>query len=406
MKIIPFCPPDIGEEEISAVCETLRSGWITTGPRTKELEKNLAEYCNTDRVVCLNSATAALELNLRILGIGPGDEVIVPAYTYTATASPVYHVGAKIVMVDSQRDSFEMDYEKLSDAINERTKAVIPVDVAGVVCDYSRVFEACESKKHLFKPANDIQRAIGRVAVVADCAHSFGALRNGKRTGSIADFSSFSFHAVKNLTTAEGGAATWRSLDGIDNDELYNKYQLYSLHGQSKDAYHKDQNSSWEYDVVGPWYKYNMTDITASIGLKQLERYPKLLARRVSIIRKYNEMCDELGIMRLNHITENSLSSGHLYMTRIPGITLEQRNSIIEEMSEKGVATNVHYKPLPMMTAYKNMGFDVKAYPNAYNYFVNEITLPLYTKLTDDDVDYVCGCFREIVGKYISKEVK
>lgn len=406
MKIIPFCPPDIGEEEILAVCETLRSGWITTGPRTKELERNLAAYCNTDRVVCLNSATAALELNLRILGIGPGDEVIVPAYTYTATASPVYHVGAKIVMVDSQKDSFEMDYDKLADAITEKTKAVIPVDVAGVVCDYARVFEICESKKHLFIPHNDVQKAIGRVAVVADCAHSFGALRNGKRTGSIADFSSFSFHAVKNLTTAEGGAATWRSLEGIDNDELYNKYQLYSLHGQSKDAYHKEQNSSWEYDVVGPWYKYNMTDITASIGLKQLEKYPDFLAKRVSIICKYNAMCDELGVTYLNHITESSLSSGHLYMTRIPGITFEERNCIIDELCEKGISTNVHYKPLPMMTAYKNLGFDIKDYPNAYKYFENEITLPLYTRLTDEDVERVCECFKEVVKKYIDKEVK
>lgn len=401
MKIIPFCPPDIGEKEILEVCETLRSGWITTGPRTKELERNLAEYCKTKRAVCLNSATAALELNLRILGIGPGDEVIVPAYTYTASASPIYHVGAKIVMIDCQRDSFEMDYDKLPDLINENTKAIIPVDVAGVVCDYSRVFEVCDNKKHLFKPANDVQEALGRVAVVADCAHSFGALRNGVRTGSIADFSSFSFHAVKNLTTAEGGAATWRSIDGIDDDELYNKYQLYSLHGQSKDAFHKDQNSSWEYDVIGTWYKYNMTDITASIGLKQLERYPDMLARRLSIIQKYNELCDEIGVMRLAHITDNSISSGHLYITRIPGITLEQRNRIIEEMSEMGVATNVHYKPLPMMTAYKNLGFDIKDYPNAYNYFENEITLPLYTKLTDEDVDYVCKCFREVVKKYI-----
>ncbi len=406
MKLIPFCPPDIGEEEILAVCETLRSGWITTGPRTKELEKNLAEYCNTQRVVCLNSATAALELNLRVLGIGPGDEVIVPAYTYTATASPVYHVGAKIVMVDSQKDSFEMDYDKLYDAINERTKAVIPVDVAGVVCDYSKVISVCEKKKALFKPVNDLQKAIGRVAVVADCAHSFGALRNGKRTGSIADFSSFSFHAVKNLTTAEGGAATWRTFEGIDNDELYYKYQLYSLHGQSKDAFHKEHNSSWEYDVIGPWYKYNMTDITASIGLKQLERYPDLLARRVSIIQKYNKMCDELGVFRLNHITENSVSSGHLYITRVPGITLEQRNSIINELSEMGISTNVHYKPLPMMTAYKDLGFDIKDYPNAYKFFENEITLPLYTKLTDEDVERVCACFKEVVKKYIDKEVK
>lgn len=403
MKVIPFCPPDIGEEEIKEVCEALRSGWITTGPRTKEFENNLVKYCNTDRVVCLNSATAALELNLRILGIGPGDEVIVPAYTYTATASPVIHVGAKIVFVDSQKDSFEMDYDKVEEAITERTKAVIPVDIAGMVCDYRRVIKACENKKHLFNPSNDIQRAIGRVAVVADCAHSLGAVRQGKCTGEIADFSSFSFHAVKNLTTAEGGAATWRRIDGVDSNKLYEQYQLYSLHGQSKDAFEKDKFSSWEYDVLGPWYKCNMTDIAAALGLKQLERYDELLARRRQIIEKYNALCDSLGVKHLNHFTDEWSSSGHLYITRIPGITSEQRNEIITGLAQKGVATNVHYKPLPMMTAYKNMGFDIEQFPNAYDYYSNEITLPLYTKLTDEDVDYVCLCFKEIVGEYIAK---
>lgn len=403
MKVIPFCPPDIGEEEIKAVCDVLRSGWITTGPRTKEFENNLVNYCNTEKVVCLSSATAALELNLRILGIGPGDEVIVPAYTYTATASPVSHVGAKIVFVDSQKDSFEMDYDKVEEAINEHTKAVIPVDIAGVVCDYERVIKACENKKHLFKPANDIQKAIGRVAVVADCAHSLGAVRNGKKTGSIADFSSFSFHAVKNLTTAEGGAATWKNIDGIDNDELYKQYQLYSLHGQSKDAFEKDKVSSWEYDVLGPWYKCNMTDVAAALGLKQLERYDGLLSRRREIIRKYNEMCDSLHVQHLNHLSEDSGSSGHLYMTRIPGVSAEQRNEIIGRLAQKGITCNVHYKPLPMMTAYKNMGYDIAQFPNAYDYYSNEITLPLYTKLTDDDVEYICCCYNEIVEEYINK---
>ncbi len=403
MKVIPFCPPDIGADEIEAVCQVLRSGWITTGPQTKEFEKRLAEYCGTERVVCLSSATAALELNLRVLGIGQGDEVIVPAYTYTATASPVCHVGAKLVFVDSQADSFEMDYDKVAEAITEKTKAVIPVDIAGMVCDYERLRKVCESKKHLFRPSNEIQNAIGRVAIVADCAHSLGATKNGNKTGSIADFSSFSFHAVKNLTTAEGGATTWRHIDSIDSDKLYEKYQLYSLHGQSKDAYAKEKLSSWEYDVVGAWYKCNMTDISAALGISQLDKYGDLLERRRQIIRKYNAVCDELGVIYLDHITEASLSSGHLYITRIPGITTEQRNEIISAMAEKGVACNVHYKPLPMMTAYKEMGFDINEYPNAYSYFANEITLPLYTRLTDDDVDYVCECFKGIVGKYITE---
>lgn len=400
MKKIPFCPPDIGEEEIEAVCNVLRSGWITTGSKTNTFEKQLAEYCGTEHVVCLNSATAALELNLRILGIGPGDEVIVPAYTYTASASPICHVGAKIVFVDSQKDSFEMDYDKVSDAINEKTKAIIPVDLAGVVCDYDRIKEVCESKKYLFKPSNDIQEAIGRVAIVADCAHSLGAEQNGKKTGSIADFSSFSFHAVKNLTTAEGGAATWRPIESIDNDKLYKKYHLYSLHGQSKDAFQKEENSTWEYDIVGAWYKCNMTDISAALGISQLEKYDTLLEKRRQIVSIYDSMCDELGVYHLNHITAASSSSAHLYITRIPGITAEQRNTIISEMAEKGVACNVHYKPLPMMTAYKKMGFDISDYPNAYNYFSNEITLPLYTRLTEEDAYYVCECFKEIVSKY------
>ncbi len=401
MREIPFSPPDIGEEEIEAVCQVLRSGWITTGSKTGAFEKMLAEYCGTEYVVCLNSATAALELNLRILGIGLGDEVIVPAYTYTASASPVCHVGAKIVFVDSQENSFEMDYDKVADAITEKTKAIIPVDLAGLVCDYDRIKEVCESKKHLFTPSNDIQAAIGRVAIVADCAHSLGAVQNGKKTGSIADFSSFSFHAVKNLTTAEGGAATWKRIDGIDNDKLYRKYHLYSLHGQSKDALEKEQKASWEYDVIGAWYKCNMTDISAALGISQLEKYDTLLEKRRQIIRIYNSVCNDLGIYHLNHSTENSSSSGHLYITRIPGITLEQRNEIIIKMAQMGVACNVHYKPLPMMSAYREMGFDIKDYPNAYNFFSNEITLPLYTKLTEDDAEYVCECFKEIVGKYI-----
>lgn len=400
MKTIPFSPPDMSETEINAVCDAIRSGWITTGPRTKQFEKNLAEFCGTSRVVCLSSATAALELNLRILGIGEGDEVIVPAYTYTASASPIVHVGAKIVFVDSQTDSFQMDYDKLSQAITEKTKAVIPVDVAGVVCDYERIFEICEEKKSLFKPTNDIQRAIGRVAVVADCAHSLGAKRNGVMTGAIADFSSFSFHAVKNLTTAEGGAATWREIEGIDSDALYKQYQLFSLHGQSKDALAKEQSASWEYDVVGPWYKCNMTDIIAAIGLSQLERYPDMLLRRRELIEKYNRTCDKLGVKHLNHYTEKNESSGHLYITRVPGITSEQRNDIITKMAELGVVCNVHYKPLPMMSGYKKLGFDIKDYPNAYNYFENEITLPLYTLLSDEDADYICGCFEKIVSEY------
>ena len=401
MANIPFSPPDITEAEISEVCEALRSGWITTGPRTKEFERRLAGYCGTQKVACLNSATAALELNLRVLGIGEGDEVIVPAYTYTASASAAIHVGAKVIFIDSKPDSFEMDYDFMEKAINEKTKAIIPVDLAGIVCDYERIYTAVENKKHLFKPANNIQKAMGRVAVCADCAHALGAIKDGKNAGQIADFTSFSFHAVKNLTTAEGGAATWKTIDGIDNEELYKQYMLYSLHGQSKDALAKTKAGAWEYDIVGPWYKCNMTDITAAIGIKQLERYPALMKRRKEIIGKYNEMCDSLGVAYLNHYGENHSSSGHLYITRIPAITEETRNNIITEMAERGIACNVHYKPLPMMTAYKNLGWDIADFPNAYNYFKNEITLPLHTKLSDDDVKTVCENFSEVVKKYI-----
>lgn len=386
---IPFSPPDMSDLEIQEVCEALKSGWITTGPRTKEFERQLAKYCNTNKVVCLNSATAAEELNLRVLGVGPGDEVLVPAYTYTASASAAIHTGATVKFIDSQENSYEMDYEKMEAAITEKTKAVICVDLAGIPCDYDRIYQVVENKKHLFKPNNEIQEAMGRVAVVADCAHSLGANRNGLMTGEIADFSSFSFHAVKNLTTAEGGAATWRHIDGIDDDELYKQYQLFSLHGQSKDALAKTKLGAWEYDVIGPWYKCNMTDIMAAIGLKQLERYPTLLKRRQEIIQRYDAMCDELGIEHLNHYTDQYISSGHLYLTRIPNITTEQRSEIIEKLAEQGIACNVHYKPLPMMTAYKNLGFDIKDYPNAYNLFHNEITLPLHTRLTDEDVGYV-----------------
>jgi len=394
---IAFSPPDISEEEIAEVCEALRSGWITTGPRTKQLEKNLAAYCNVNRVVCLNSATAAEELNLRVLGVGPGDEVLVPAYTYTASASAAIHVGATVKFVDAQHDSCEMDYDKMEQAITEKTKAIIVVDLGGVVCDYERVFEAVENKKHLFVAKNKIQEAIGRVAVIADCAHALGAQWRGKRAGEIADFTSFSFHAVKNLTTAEGGAATWRNIDGINDDELYRQYQLYSLHGQSKDALAKEQLGAWEYDIVAPWYKCNMTDIMAAMGLKQLERYPQMLVRRKEIIEKYDEVCDKLGIKHLNHYGNDFQSSGHLYIARIPWADHEKRCRIIEKMADRGIACNVHYKPLPMMTAYKNMGFDIKDYPNSYEYYKNEISLPLHTKLTDEDVKYVIQNFEEVV---------
>lgn len=404
---IPFSPPDISELEINEVAEALRSGWITTGPRTKELERRLADFCHTSKVVCLNSATAAEELNFRICGIGEGDEVIVPAYTYTATASAAIHCGAKVIFVDSQPDSTEMDYEKVAEAITEKTKAVVAVDLGGIIADYDKLFAVVEDKKSLFRPKEGsdlgarIQQAVGRVLVFADGAHSLGASKEGKMAGEIADFTDFSFHAVKNFTTAEGGAATWRDVAGIDNEEMYKQYQLYSLHGQSKDALAKTQIGAWEYDIVGPWYKCNMTDIMAAIGLKQLERYPGLLKRRKEIIKKYDSMCDELGVKHLTHYTEESSSSGHLYLTRIPGINDETRRAIIIELAERGIATNVHYKPLPMMTAYKNIGWDIKDFPNAYAYYENLITLPLHTKLSDEDVEYIIENFRDVIKEYI-----
>lgn len=406
-RSIPFSPPDISELEINEVAEALRSGWITTGPRTKELEKRLAKYCHTSKVVCLNSATASEELNFRICGIGDGDEVIVPAYTYTASASAAIHCGAKVVFVDSQPDSTEMDYDKVAEAINEKTKAVVAVDLGGIICDYDKLYAAVESKKDIFKAkeGNDlgarIQQAKGRVLVFADCAHALGAKRNGKMAGEIADFTDFSFHAVKNFTTAEGGASTWRDIDGIDNEEIYHQYQLYSLHGQSKDALAKTQLGAWEYDIVGPWYKCNMTDIMAAIGLKQLDRYPEMLKRRAEIVARYDEMCDELGVKHLVHSGKDFQSSNHLYLTRIPGIDDQTRRKIIIEMAEQGVSTNVHYKPLPMMTAYKAMGWDIKDFPNAYAYYENLITLPLHTKLSDEDVEYIIKNFKNIVKKYI-----
>lgn len=394
---IQFSPPDITELEIQEVCEALRSGWITTGPRTKELEKRLAEYCHTNKVVCLNSATAAEELNLRTLGIGAGDEVIVPAYTYTATASAVIHCGAKVVFIDSQKDNPEMDYDAMEAAINKKTKAIVAVDLAGIVADYDRIYKAVENKKSMFVPNNKIQEALGRVAVVADGAHSLGANKNGKMAGEIADFTSFSFHAVKNFTTAEGGAATWKHIDGIDDDELYKQYQLFSLHGQSKDALAKTQLGAWEYDITQPYYKCNMTDVMAAIGLRQLDRYDSLLARRKEIIAQYDKMCDEVGVMHLNHYGDNYNSSGHLYLTRIPGVSDEQRRAIIIKLAEQGVTTNVHYKPLPMMTAYKEMGWDIKDFPNAYAYYENLITLPLHTRLSEEDIEYIIFEFKKII---------
>lgn len=398
---IPFSPPDITEAEIEQVVEALRSGWITTGPKTKEFERCIADFCNVNRVVCLNSQTACAEMALRILGVGAGDEVIVPAYTYTATASVVCHVGAELKMVDIQKDSLEMDYDALEAAITEKTKVIIPVDLGGVPCDYNRIFKIVEKKKNLFQPKNEIQRAMGRISVNTDAAHAFGASWQGKKVGSIADFSSFSFHAVKNLTTAEGGALTWRTIPGIDDEEIYHQLQLLSLHGQSKDALAKTQLGAWEYDVVGVWYKCNMTDVVAGIGLGQMKRYGKMLERRKEIITKYDATFKPLGVEVLPHYTKEHQSSGHLYITRIPGITLEQRQEIIVKMAEKGIACNVHYKPLPMLTAYKNIGFDIKDYPNAYDRFVNEITLPLHTKLTDEEVEYVISQFKSVLKKYI-----
>ena len=393
---IPFSPPDMTEAEVNEVKEAILSGWITTGPRTKELERQIASYVGTERAVCLNSATACMEMALRLLGIGAGDEVIVPAYTYTASASVIDHVGAKIVFIDSQKDSLEMDYDAVEKAINERTKAIIPVDLAGIPCDYNRIFEIVSRKKALFDPTTDLQSQIGRIAICADAAHAFGASIERKMVGSIADFTSFSFHAVKNFTTAEGGALTW-NIPGADNEALYHQVQLYSMHGQSKDALAKTQLGAWEYDIVGPWYKCNMTDIMAAIGLVQMKRYPALLARRREIIEQYNQAFKPLGVGVLPHYTEEYLSSGHLYLTRIPDASLEERQAIIVKMAERGIATNVHYKPLPMMTAYKNLGFDIANYPNAYAHFVNEITLPLHTRLTDEEIAYIIEQYTDIL---------
>ena len=398
LRNIPFSPPDMSELEIAEVTEALRSGWITTGPRTKEFERQIASYCNTDRAVCLNSATACMEMILRVLGVGPGDEVITSAYTYTATASVTCHVGAKVVMVDTAPNSFEMDYDQLADAITEHTKAILPVDLAGVVCDYDKVYAAVESKKHLYRPANEIQQAFGRVVVLADAAHAYGAKKNGKMCGEIADFTSFSFHAVKNLTTAEGGALTWRPIPGIDDEWLYKQFQLLSLHGQNKDALAKTKLGAWEYDIIAPNFKCNMTDIMAGIGLAQMKRYDSMLARRREIIERYNEGLKACNVQVLNHYGNNHASSGHLYLVRLLDKNVEERNEVIDRMAERGIACNVHYKPLPMMTAYKNLGFDISDYPNAYNQYCNEVSLPLHTRLTDEDVEYVIENFVEVIS--------
>ena len=395
---VPFSPPDMSEEEVLEVSEALRSGWITTGPRTKEFERQIAEYCRTDKAVCLNSATACMELILRVLGIGPGDEVITSAYTYTATASVTCHVGAKVVMVDTAPDSFEMDYDKLADAITEKTKVILPVDLGGVVCDYDKIFAVIDNKKHLFTAKNDIQKAYGRVIVLADAAHAFGAQWHGKMCGEIADFTSFSFHAVKNLTTAEGGALTWRTVDGIDNEWLYKQFQLLSLHGQNKDALAKTKLGAWEYDIIAPNFKCNMTDIMAGIGLAQFKRYNGMLKRRREIIEKYNNGLKDCNVQILNHYDVDHSSSGHLYLVRLLGKDMDFRNSTIDQMAQRGIACNVHYKPLPMMTAYKNLGFDIANYPNAYAQYTNEITLPLHTRLSDEDIEYIIANFVEIIN--------
>ena len=394
---IPFSPPDMTEAEEIEVAQVLRSGWITTGPRTKEFERQIASYCHTPKVVCLNSATACMEMILRVLGVGPGDEVITSAYTYTASASVACHVGAKLVMVDTAPNSFEMDYEQLAQAITSRTKVIIPVDLAGIICDYDRIFSIANDKKQLFQPSNKLQNSIGRVIILADAAHAFGAKRNGKMCGEIADFTSFSFHAVKNLTTAEGGALTWRSIPGIDNEWLYQQFQLLSLHGQNKDALAKTQLGAWEYDIVAPNFKCNMTDIMAGIGLVQLKRYPEILRRRQQIINRYDEVLRDQNLQLLLHYEENHTSSGHLYLVRLIGREIDERNEIIIKMAERGIACNVHYKPLPMMTAYKNLGFDIANYPNAYNQYRNEITLPLHTRLSDEEIEYVLANFINLI---------
>lgn len=415
LRNIPFSPPDMSDEEVKMAAEAILSGWITTGPKTKEFERKIAAYVGTKKAVCLNSATAAMEMALRLIGVGPEDEVIVPAYTYTATASVTQHVGCKLVMVDSQKDNVEMDYDKLADAITGRTKVICPVDLGGVMCDFDRIFAVVEAKKHLFRPGNEIQKRIGRIVVAADDAHAFGASWHGKMAGAIADFSSFSFHAVKNLTTAEGGALTWAlpfgdepvtidawstvpPIDGETwNEFLYRLSQLYSLHGQNKDALAKTQLGAWEYDVIGPWYKCNMTDIMAGIGLAQLSRYPGMLERRRQIIETFDAALKDLPVAVLKHYGEDFAGSGHLYLTRLLGRTDAERRDVIVKMAERGIACNVHYKPLPMMTAYKALGFDIKDFPNAYRLFENEVTLPLHTRLGDEDVEYVVRCFGEVV---------
>lgn len=397
---IPFSPPDITEREIELVSEVLRSGWVTTGPKTKEFEKKLAEYTGTDKFVCLASATAAMEMTLRLLGVGPGDEVIVPAYTYTASCSVICHVGAKPVIVDISKDSFEMDYDNLDRYINEHTKVIIPVDLGGAVCDFDKIYECVDRNKNKFVAANDIQKAFGRIIVMSDCAHGFGAERNGIKTGYLADFTCYSFHAVKNLTTVEGGAVTWKEIDGIDNEDIYKQYMNLSLHGQTKDALNKNKAGAWEYDIVSPAYKCNMTDIQGAIGLAQLERYENILEKRRHIIREYDRVLDEYDVSYLKHMTDEYVSSGHLYMMHINNIGEEQRNAIISRFAEKGVATNVHYKPLPMLTAYKNLGYDIKDFPNAFNYYKNEITLPLYSKMTDAELEYVVDIIKEVLKEY------
>lgn len=397
MQNITFSPPDITEEEIAEVADALRSGWITTGPRTKHLEKEIAAYCRTEEAVCLNSATAALELTMHALGIGPGDEVITSAYTYTASASPIEHVGAKIVLVDTAINSYEMDYAKVSSAITNKTKAIIPVDIAGIACNYDELFAAVEKGKSIFQPQNKIQEAFGRIVIVADAAHALGSQWHGKMVGEIADFTTFSFHAVKNFTTGEGGAVTWRTIPGIDNKELYSYYQLLSLHGQSKDALAKTKLGAWEYDIKTLAYKCNLTDIVAALGLVQLKRYPKLLARRREIIEQYNLALKNCNVQVLNHYDNDHTSCGHLYLVRLLGKDIEYRNEFILKMAERGIGTNVHYKPLPMHTAYMNLGFDIKDYPNAYDMYKNEISLPLHTKLKDEDVEYIVGNFKDIL---------
>ena len=397
---IPFSPPDITETEIEEVIAALKSGWITTGPKTKEFERQITDYCGSDKTVCLSAATTSLEMTLRVLGIGKGDEVIVPAYTYTASCSVICHVGATPVMVDSQKDREEMDYDKMAEAITDRTKAIIPVDIAGILCDYDRIFEAVEAKSDLFVASNDLQEAFGRVIVVADSAHGFGAIQNDHKAGTLADFTCFSFHAVKNLTTAEGGAVTWKAHDGVDSEKLYKDYQIYSLHGQTKDALEKTQKGSWEYDILLPAYKCNMTDVQAGIGLGQLKRYDSMLKRRHEIVRRYEDAFKDTRVIVPEHTGENHTSSGHLYLTRLEGIGLKERNEIIVKMEERGVSTNVHYKPLPLLTAYKNLGFDIKDYPNAYGLFENDISLPIDSTLIDEEVDYITSSLLEILKDY------